>query len=483
MFKTRVFLLTILSLCVFQPSTLLASGGTVHLAVSEKARLLVKDSNLKKLLANNLNAYRSGTLYPDAALPFGVGDKLGHDGTFMTQYIEELGKECHSGDTSASCQQKAAFLMGIISHNVEDGVFDEHFLGKGKDKKAASIYTKCNFDWENHPGGDNFRDETFTDSDLDLCVAKHLTKTPIMGLPTFKAKYEGKIRVKSCPAGGFWDPRNGGECWSCPKNYNRTAAAVTASDACIAKTKTAKVSKKATYSYKSKAWESCKSKTFANLGSDSCYKCKSGYKHDGGKKVKDTGVCYKPAYYKKSRATKIEGWLCAKGFADPNGKCYSCPKGYDRNGKSVTGDAGCTRKDNPCSTKITLDRTLSGRPLGVNKPPSEFLAKVNSALGEEFDEEDVNTQTKHHWQKIFIEPNIAFGDVKHGFTKYWGQCDWAYQNLIKGKGGIDDSTREVAEFMDKTWELLQSRNSKIEIIRKSRVYILKSDGKEVHRNN
>lgn len=32
--------------------------------------------------------------------------------------------------------------------------------------------------------------------------------------------------------GSFYDPRNGGECWSCPPGYARTWAPVTASDAC-----------------------------------------------------------------------------------------------------------------------------------------------------------------------------------------------------------------------------------------------------------
>ncbi len=35
-----------------------------------------------------------------------------------------------------------------------------------------------------------------------------------------------------CGAGRLWDPRNGGECWSCPNDFNRTIAAVDSAWAC-----------------------------------------------------------------------------------------------------------------------------------------------------------------------------------------------------------------------------------------------------------
>lgn len=39
-------------------------------------------------------------------------------------------------------------------------------------------------------------------------------------------------KPKTCGAGMFQDPRNGGECWSCPQGANRTLAPVTANNAC-----------------------------------------------------------------------------------------------------------------------------------------------------------------------------------------------------------------------------------------------------------
>ena len=44
-----------------------------------------------------------------------------------------------------------------------------------------------------------------------------------------KAKYHGKT---FCPKGAFFDPRKGGQCWSCPKGTHRTIFPVTGVQAC-----------------------------------------------------------------------------------------------------------------------------------------------------------------------------------------------------------------------------------------------------------
>ena len=49
----------------------------------------------------------------------------------------------------------------------------------------------------------------------------------------FAAKF---ISKKACPAGSFFDPLNNGACWTCPTEYRRSAALVTASDACVSGT-------------------------------------------------------------------------------------------------------------------------------------------------------------------------------------------------------------------------------------------------------
>lgn len=46
-----------------------------------------------------------------------------------------------------------------------------------------------------------------------------------------KATNRGKF---ACPSGQFFDPRKGGECWSCPGGYIRSVTAVTSKTACVA---------------------------------------------------------------------------------------------------------------------------------------------------------------------------------------------------------------------------------------------------------
>lgn len=44
-----------------------------------------------------------------------------------------------------------------------------------------------------------------------------------------RARQYGKV---GCARGAFFDPRNGGECWSCPQGYKRTVFPVTGKQAC-----------------------------------------------------------------------------------------------------------------------------------------------------------------------------------------------------------------------------------------------------------
>ena len=42
------------------------------------------------------------------------------------------------------------------------------------------------------------------------------------------------VKSLACPDGSFFDPINGGTCWSCPQGFVRTLSPVTALDACAA---------------------------------------------------------------------------------------------------------------------------------------------------------------------------------------------------------------------------------------------------------
>jgi hypothetical protein len=95
--------------------------------------------------------------------------------------------------------------------------------------------------------------------------------------------------------------------------------------------------------------KACKKGTFANVGLTKCHTCSKGYKHDGAKKVKTNGVCYKPARTAKKKASKkksLSGFKCSKGqFFDPidKGSCWMCPGGYNRTAHSVKSSKACSK--------------------------------------------------------------------------------------------------------------------------------------------
>ena len=112
--------------------------------------------------------------------------------------------------------------------------------------------------------------------------------TPMACSKTVSAQYKSATRVgahKSCPSGSFHDPRNGGECWSCPAGFGRTWSPVDAWDAC-------------------------------------------------GK----VGV---PA-----RRAEFIDRVCPEGtITDPNGSCYTCPDGFRRTAAAVTANNACFRNE------------------------------------------------------------------------------------------------------------------------------------------
>ncbi|MBO6579643.1 MAG: hypothetical protein JJ871_00095 [Thalassospira sp.] len=105
---------------------------------------------------------------------------------------------------------------------------------------------------------------------------------------TVSAQYKSATRVgahKSCPSGSFHDPRNGGECWSCPTGFGRTWSPVDAWDAC-------------------------------------------------GK------------FGASARRAEFIDRVCPEGtITDPNGSCYTCPDGFRRTAAAVTANNACFRNE------------------------------------------------------------------------------------------------------------------------------------------
>ncbi len=107
---------------------------------------------------------------------------------------------------------------------------------------------------------------------------------------------EFKRAIQGAPIGcgddTFFDPIDGGTCWTCPEGYNRTIFSVKSDKAC---------------------------------------------ERPGGEKFAKA--------IRHSRGSGLLGTDCSNGqFWDPNGYCYSCPKGYSRTAHPVTSSKACSQK-------------------------------------------------------------------------------------------------------------------------------------------
>jgi len=225
------------------------------------------------------------------------------------------------------------------------------------------------------------------------CGNNRRTVFPVTGDKACKIAASGQTNIAVCPKGTFLDLRNGGECWSCPSGSSRTAAPVTSPKACSKRI--GKKNAKATYSHNTGSiLKACKKGTFANVGSTKCYKCTSGYKHNGRVRINKNGVCYKPAYTKHyaasqsttalfTEARKVKPANIAKvgcdrfgksGFFDPTqgGSCWRCPESHNvRTVYPVTGDKACA---------ATACGALNGRPCNL----WERVPSCNKGLAEDF---------------------------------------------------------------------------------------------------
>ncbi|MFE2552320.1 hypothetical protein ACFXGI_27760 [Streptomyces sp. NPDC059355] len=103
----------------------------------------------------------------------------------------------------------------------------------------------------------------------------------LLGLAGLQQSFTALPDSMTCASGSFYDPRNAGECWSCPAEYVRNVTPVTQGDACWLPSRA--VSTSATY-VRNEAWAwNCPSGTFWDPRMDSfpwqgqCWSCPPDY--------------------------------------------------------------------------------------------------------------------------------------------------------------------------------------------------------------
>ncbi len=147
-----------------------------------------------------------------------------------------------------------------------------------------------------------------------------------------KATYR-KQSIKTCPKGSFADS---GTCYTCPSGYNRTIRKITHERAC---SKPAPVTTtKAVYLGSGKCPSGSK---FYRRNGGECWSCPSGFGRTAAN-VDKWNACGKIG--KKAQAAIFKGRTCPEGSVrDPRngGECWNCPEDYNRTGNPVTGAKAC----------------------------------------------------------------------------------------------------------------------------------------------
>ena len=172
----------------------------------------------------------------------------------------------------------------------------------------------------------------------DACI-KNIPAKPTK---YYSAKFAGKVH-KSKPSGSFLDPRKGGEYWSCPKGYNRSLAPVTAKNACSKRIGESLKAAKFLKSYKRKK----PSGSFYDPRNGGEYWSCGGWKRSWSA-VTASDACVQGGWFSKTkRATfkgKVHNSKPSGSFYDPRkgGEYWTC-QGWNRTAYAVTSSKACSK--------------------------------------------------------------------------------------------------------------------------------------------
>jgi len=155
-----------------------------------------------------------------------------------------------------------------------------------------------------------------------------------------KATRVGKL---GCNAGFFTDPRNGGECWSCPAGFNRTLDPVTAPRACSQGI----FGPFSTATFGGKVVQACTAPAFGDpIDGGTCWTCPAGYRRTLNA-VTSNGACAQTYETQYATATQKSGCSMfptpvgyGTPFRDPRngGECWACPVPLVRSTSPVTSE-------------------------------------------------------------------------------------------------------------------------------------------------
>jgi len=185
-------------------------------------------------------------------------------------------------------------------------------------------------------------------------------------------RMSAKFVSSQCPAGSFFDPIRGGECYSCPNGYKRSAAHIDAANACYVPageqlTKATRI--------KNTPWpHECSAGTFHDAwNGGACWRCPAGSNRTGNH-ISSGQACSQAVPEQQAKATPRGAAQCKTGeFLDPRngGECWSCPAATYRTVFPVTGGEACEQRPGFRVDKATQVSAFSC-------PAGSFLDLINS---------------------------------------------------------------------------------------------------------
>jgi hypothetical protein len=192
-----------------------------------------------------------------------------------------------------------------------------------------------------------------------------------------------------CASGSFYDPIRGGECYSCPAGYNRSAAHIDASNACYVP-----IHEEFSAATKGRVtiWpHDCSSGTFWDgYNGGACYSCPSGYARTAHH-IANNNACARWVGEAQARATLVKKAECGPGeirdmyvagTQNPayGGGCWTCPIGTDRSIHPIYGQSACERAPGIQWASATRTRGMTCEPHEIFDPISSGNSSVAEAL-------------------------------------------------------------------------------------------------------
>jgi len=198
------------------------------------------------------------------------------------------------------------------------------------------------------------------------------------------ASYKGPL----CGEGTFYHLGTN-ECYSCPAGYNRSAAPIDAPNACF-------IPMREEFSHpthhKRTIWpHECSSGTFWDgYNGGNCYSCPSGFRRTAYA-ISDSRACARTVGEQQARATLVKKAECGPGeirddriqgtqnFARGGG-CWTCPIGTDRTVHPIDGAQACERAPGVQWASATRARGMTCEANEIFDPVSSGNPSVASAL-------------------------------------------------------------------------------------------------------